>query len=699
MVFSVAVSGASPLSFQWQKNGTNLLGGGNLFDPASRVLHLAGVSTNDAGSYSVVISNPAGTTNSAAALLQVTSTAPQLVLVPTSQTSGPCTTVSFSVAAVGDKPLSYVWQKDGGPVPTSCDISGAGTDTLVLNNAYEGDNGTYTVIVSNARGSTNASATLTVVPVSAPCTSLTTRHWFTGAAAGKTPDGLTWGTNGNLYGTTYSGGTGPWGTVYTLTTNGAYTLLASFMQTNGANPAGAPVQGADGRFYGTTFYGGASGAGTVYAMTADGVLSTLYSFGGQPDGASPSGPLVQGPDGNFYGTTTAGGDLDFGTVFRITPGGVLTNLLSFSETNGSAPSGGLTLGCDGNFYGLTTQGGVNGKGTVFRISPAGAFTLLYSFTGLADGYQPVGRLVCGTDCNFYGATKYYKLNPVTLYGTVFRITPGGALTTLHSFGNLGVKDGWYPQAGLVQSLDGNLYGTTSFDPVSFHGTMFRVSPDGSSFATLVFFDACNDGATPSAALIEDTTGNLYGTTSSGGPCGVGFGTLFELSVGCAPQITAQPASQAVLAGSKVMLSVADFGARPFFYQWQNKSTNLVDGGNIVGSTNRNLTLANATLADSGIYSVIVSNALGSLVSTGAHLTVIYPPAFLSTVQSNCTLTLAWSTMAGQQYRLQYKPALSAGNWNYLSGVITPIGSVATFSDNSCASTQRLYRVVMFPQIR
>ena len=152
---------------------------------------------------------------------------------------------------------------------------------------------------------------------------------------------------------------------------------------------------------------------------------------------------------------------------------------------------------------------------------------------------------------------------------------------------------------------------------------------------------------------------------AGGPCQAGQGTLFQLSVGCAPQITAQPASQVVLGGANVMLSVAAFGARPFWYQWQKNGTNLVDGGNLAGATNRNLTLANVTLADAGTYSVSVSNALGSAPSTGAHLTVVYPPAFLSTVQSNCTLTLTWSTMAGQQYRLQYKPALAATNWTYL----------------------------------
>jgi hypothetical protein len=278
------------------------------------------------------------------------------------------------------------------------------------------------------------------------------------------------------------------------------------------------------------------------------------------------------------------------------------------------------------------------------------------------------------------------------------MTPNGALTNLHFFGDFVGNDGLYPYAGLMQSMDGNLYGTTYADHVH-SGTVFRMAPDGSTFATLVYFDGCDDGAHPEAALVEDVDGNLCGTTTAGGPCQAGQGTLFQLSVGCAPQVTASPASQVVVGGANVVLSVAVVGARPLWFQWQKNGTNLVDGGNLAGATNRNLTLANVSLADSGIYSVSVSNALGSATSAGAHLTVVYPPAFLSTVQSNCTLTLTWSAMAGQQYRLQYKPALAATNWTNLGNIITAAGSVLTASDNVCTNAQRFYHVVMFPRIQ
>jgi uncharacterized repeat protein (TIGR03803 family) len=699
VVLSVAVSGASPLAYQWQKNGTNLVDGSNLSGSTGRILRLTNVTINNTGTYSMLVSNLAGSTNSANALLQVTSSRPLIVLAPTNQSPDACTTVSLNVAAAGNNPLSYQWQKNGVNLTNACNIFGSSASILVISNVTEAENGTYTVIVSNALGSTNATAVLSLVPKSAVCTSLTTRHWFTGGSDGRIPNGLAQGTNGILYGTTYWGGSRLSGTVFSLTTNGAFATLVSFNGTNGANPTAAPVQGADGRLYGTTFRGGAVGAGTVFVMTAEGMLTTLYSFAFDGDGGYPSGELVQAADGSFYGTTTAGGLSDCGTVFRITPSGVLTNLHLFNGADGKFPTGALAQGCDGSFYGLTSAGGAYENGTVFRITPAGALTTLYSFTGGSDGYAPVAALVRGSDCNFYGVTKNSRLMDFEIYGTVFRITPDGTLSTLHKFGDLALNDGLYPYAGLLQSTDGNLYGTTYTDLLGHHGTVFRMAPDGGAFATLVYFDGCNDGAQPQAALTEDAEGNLYGTTTAGGPCQAGRGTLFRLSVTCPPQITATPSSQAVVVGANVVLSVAISGARPFSYQWQKNGTNLVDGGNLSGSTNRTLRLANVSLAEAGTYSVSVSNTLGSVTSAGALLTVVYPPVFVSAVKSNCTLTLTWSALAGQKYRLQYNSNLAVTNWTYLGNLVTATGNLVIASDNVCTNAQRFYRVVLFPQVQ
>ena len=371
------------------------------------------------------------------------------------------------------------------------------------------------------------------------------------------------------------------------------TTLVSFDGTNGANPWAPVIEGADGNFYGTTFCGGTQqgGCGTVFRVTPSGTLTTLYEFCSQSqcaDGAEPAAPLVQASDGNFYGTTSAGGNrsgnclaIGCGTVFRITPNGTLTTLHAFSGGDGSYPytgllqardgnlygttsdgaffkvtlngtftyiSGGiaaspLVQGTDGNFYGTTTRGGLsncgNGCGTVFRVSPRGTFTRLYEFCSqqdCADGYAPVAGLVQASDGNFYGTTTYggsggYH-NLADYAGTIFRITPSGTLTTLYSFcSQPNCSDGDRPYGTLVQASDGNLYGTTqnggSGAGTYGAGTIFKITPSD-AFTTLYNFcspSPCNDGSTPYAGLVQANNGIFYGTTTFGV---TGGGTVFSL---------------------------------------------------------------------------------------------------------------------------------------------------------------------------
>ena len=231
-------------------------------------------------------------------------------------------------------------------------------------------------------------------------------------------------------------------------------------------------------------------------------LTTLHAFAGYSnDGASPYAGLVQATDGNFYGTTYAGGTSSncqggCGTVFRITPGGTLTTLHSFDWYDGASPTGALVQGTDGNLYGTTYGGGAEPRvGTVFKITPGGALTTLYSFcaqTNCTDGQQPYAGLVRGSDGNFYGTTLEGGANTGCSLGsgtcgTVFRITPGGALTTLHSFcAQSGCADGGNPYAGLVQASDGNFYGTTFGRGVNGYGTVFKITPAGALTYALQF---------------------------------------------------------------------------------------------------------------------------------------------------------------------------------------------------------------------
>jgi len=309
----------------------------------------------------------------------------------------------------------------------------------------------------------------------------TSLYSFTGGTDGAKPfAGLVQGSDGYFYGTTYYGGTQPGtngnGTVFKISSNGALTSLYSFTGGNdGSEPYAGLVQGSDGNFYGTTYGGGTNSAGAVFKISATGALTSLYSFTGGIDGGFPFAGLVQGSDGNFYGTTYGGGAYGsgiggYGTVFQISANGALTSLYSFTGgTDGAGPNG-LVQGSDGNFYGTTGSGGTSGNGTVFKISTTGALTSLYSFTGGNDGGIPAAALVQGSDGNFYGTTSTNGTH--TNYGTVFKIRTNGALTSLYSF--TGGNDGAYPN-GLVQGSDGNFYGTTEIGGVGGAGTVFRLT--------------------------------------------------------------------------------------------------------------------------------------------------------------------------------------------------------------------------------
>jgi uncharacterized repeat protein (TIGR03803 family) len=277
----------------------------------------------------------------------------------------------------------------------------------------------------------------------------------------------------------------------------------------GSGPSAGLAQGGDGYFYGTTLSGGPysnqyGSYGTVFRIAPDGTLTNLHLFAGGSDGIFPGGGLTPGSDGYFYGTTQTGGTSNFGTIFRISVNGVLTNLYSIRGGNdGQSPFGGLVLGSDGYFYGTTFSGGTNGNGTIFRVSANGAFTSLYSFIGGVDGATAIASLVQGSDGYLYGTTYTGgQPGPVvfrTSYGngTVFKIGHDGTFTHLYSFTN-GI-DGAMPYAGLVQGNDGYFYGTTLRGGVYGGGTIFKISNSG-FLTSLYSFTEGSDGSAPSRLL-------------------------------------------------------------------------------------------------------------------------------------------------------------------------------------------------------
>ncbi|HEV3308050.1 MAG TPA: choice-of-anchor tandem repeat GloVer-containing protein [Candidatus Sulfotelmatobacter sp.] len=357
-----------------------------------------------------------------------------------------------------------------------------------------------------------------------------------------------------------------------------FTTLLNFDSTNGSRPDyGSLVQGADGNLYGTTSSGGTNGEGTVFEITPSGTLTTLYNFcslASCADGSNPTFGLVLATNGNFYGTTSVGGANNFGTVFEITSAGALTTLHSFTYGDGWLPTQ-LIQAANGNFYGTTERGGTganctrnNGCGTVFAMTPTGLLDTLYNFctqTNCTDGAAPFSGLVQARNGKLYGTTSTGGNSAPSFFGTVFSITPTGAFTTLYNFCSLSnCTDGEFPQGGLVQGSNGLLYGTTKNGSTHAAGTVFSISAAGVLTVLHIFCSqaTCNDGAAPTSTLVQGSNGNFFGTTSGGGPQGIG--NVFEMSP----------------AGRVVPLHVFDYTDGEFAYGGLVQAT----GGTLYGTT-------------------------------------------------------------------------------------------------------------------
>lgn len=352
---------------------------------------------------------------------------------------------------------------------------------------------------------------------------------------GSKPNGLIQGTDGAFYGTTFAGGTGDYGTVFRLSANGTLTTVVHFDGSRGRNPLGNLVQASDGTLYGTTTKGGSKDHGTIFRLSLAGTLTTLASFDGQ-DGRTFPISLIQGGDGAFYGLTRYNGSAFYyngriestydGAAFRLDANGALTTLAIFA--NHDTPSS-LILGSDGALYGTTEQGGNNGNGSVFRLNPDGTLTTVVNFSGSSGGYHPTS-LIQGSDGFFYGTTSGSIVSD-SGGGTVFRLSPGGTLTTLAQFEG---SNGSAPRAALIQSRGGALYGTTVYggaelrfgDPYRFHGTVFRLTTGG-MLTTLARF-RFESGSTPNK-LIQTDDGAFYGVATGGGSDYAG--TVFHMSPG------------------------------------------------------------------------------------------------------------------------------------------------------------------------
>jgi uncharacterized repeat protein (TIGR03803 family) len=429
--------------------------------------------------------------------------------------------------------------------------------------------------------------------------------------------------DGNFYGTTRNGGAFGLGNIFQMTPAGTLTTLFSFIFTNdpdnnsypyGTHPEAPLIQGNDGNLYGTTQDGGTNGDGTVFCITTNGVLNYSVTLT-KAEGANISAGLVQGSDDNFYGVAINGGSGlgggYKGTIFKMTPGGTVSNLFSFGpqivpSSAGSYPNGSLVEGKDGDFYGATQTGAHNGDGAIYKIDANGNFTPLYAFAG-RGGQDPTGPFVLGNDGNFYGMTVSggtYGL------GTIFKVTTNGTLTYLVNFnGTNGANENpieYQPNYGpLVLATDGNFYGTTPSGGASNDGTIFMMTPSG-TLTTLYSFIGGTNGANPTG-LIQAKDGNFFGTTTftseAGNGRGIGNGTIFRVSI-------------------------------PL------------------------------------------------------------QPVFQSMTQTNGVFTFTWSAVATQTNQLQYTSDLTSTNWTNCGDPFVATNGTMSLSDIMGSNTQRFYRIVL-----
>lgn len=535
--------GTTPLATTWQSSGA--LSGAV---PASLIAQ--------AGTVPVTVSNSGTGAGSSAAVNFAVTPATGGVSISPSSVSVPLGEVqTFSATVSGGGGVTWSVQE------------GSGGGTISTNGIYTAPDqtGTYHVVATSTSDTTQT-ATSTVTVVAGP--TITTIHSFDHTTEGANPSAsLILTSSGTMYGTTEAGGNlscayistlKGCGTIFNTDTSGNVNTLHSFTGSDGAYPVAPLLAVTGGTFYGTTLYGGSyysscdvggtttlAGCGTIFTYSPAGAFVSTYSFGPYTSsvGVGPDAPLIQTSDGTLYGTAYVGGSTacagstgtvsrtGCGAVFDLTATSAPVSLHTFTGSEGAYPGAAL-LPLNGNFY-STTAGGGNlsctsyaspGCGTIFEMTPGGVITSLHSFAG-SDGADPSSTLVLASDGSMYGTTSFggsVACNisaPYSGCGTIFRMDAAGHFTSLHSFSGL---DGAYPDR-IMQASDGYFYGTTfgggdaacagKYGPGC--GVVFRMDSAG-NVTVLYAFTGSSDGSWPAAGLIVGADSNLYGSTQYGG---------------------------------------------------------------------------------------------------------------------------------------------------------------------------------------
>jgi uncharacterized repeat protein (TIGR03803 family) len=546
---------------------------------------------------------------------------PTIIYPLTDQTAPTGFTATFGVYTMGA--LGFKWYFNNQLIP------GATNHQLNIIDAQATNQGSYVVVATNATGATtNPPVTLTVTNIStqAPSMRFNTLASFSEFLDGGFPQaGVIQASDGYLYGTTLKGGINASdisGTVFKMSTNGTFVWSFAFDNANGQAPTAGLVEASDGNLYGTTSLGGLDGFGTVFRITFGGVLTNLYSFKGLPtDGGSPQGTLCAGEDGFLYGTTSTNGTgEDGGTIFKMsTNGSAPVWSVPLASSTGCVPLAGLIQGLEGSLYGTTSEGGASNAGTIFRISTGGtSLSNLYSFTGGADGGNPEGGLVQVSDGQLYGTTAEggdTNLNLFQGYGSIFKITTNGDFTLVLDFDG---TNGGSPEASLMVAGDGNLYGTANAGGI----------------------------------------GSLFGANNLFTPI---YGTIFQLTTN----------------GALTTLLSFDGnydGDAPHSALWQGRDGGLY-GTTSEGGTN-DLSLSGESFGDGTVFRLSVA-----------------PPTIQSAAVKSGTFSFTWNAMPGELYQPQYKDALDEQSWINFGSLVAGTNGIASQADVITATNKaRFYRV-------
>ena len=525
------------------------------------------------------------------------------------------------------------------------------------------------------------------------------------------PNTLTLGTDGNFYGTTIAGGSNDWGTVFKVTTNGVLTTLVSFNITNGAYPEAALTLGTDGNFYGTTSDGGNTnlnhgyGYGTVFKVTTNGTLTTLVSFN-STNGAGPQAALTLGTDGNFYGTTWYGGSSGNGTVFQITTNGTLTTLVSFNSTNGATPQvAALTLGSDGNFYGTTGAGGSSGDGTMFLLSLSPVITVqpqsqinyagsTVIFTVSELNFSPMGYQwqKNGTNLANSGNISGANTNTLTIIGILDSDAASYSVIVSNSYGTVTSSNATLTVNDFPFIATQPLSQTIGVGSnVTFTAAAYGFRRSSFSGITIILPSVCPFPA----QMFRHTQTNVH--TNQSGNYSVlvinGYDSVMSSNAvltveAFPPSICAQPSSQRVMIGSSVSFNVSVSGTAPFDYQWCFNGTNILD------ATNAIYAIQAVAATNAGNYSVVITNSAGSVTSSNALLTVIVPPTVALQLLAGYPV-LNLNGMLSNNFTVQYSTNLSGTNWINLRSLSNLSSSPYQFLDPAgVVSPARFYRAFM-----